>query len=485
MANAKRVTAAAPAATEEARWSFPWGAVPAALATVGDRRLEARSYLTDGFGLRNRLFASSDEVKSLDEVAKIWLPGRLKTYVVPPGRGLPYLSAGQVLEERPRVRKWIARAMVKDPQALKVDPSWLLLTRSGEVGKLTAVYDEHVGVIITDDMLRIEARDSADYGWIYAYMRTATFGAIARTAQYGHMIKHLEPAHVQGMPIPWPSDSLRTEVAQLASKAIDLRRQARRDQAAADSLYEAAVGYTRSRAEVVHSTVRASSLMSGRRRLDAQHHRGDVEELHRLIHSSATHGVNTLQELSLSVSLGNRFKRFFDEGEDGTPYRSAGELFDVNPPVTKRIFSALLDNPEKYMLHAGSIIMACSGQTYGLLGRTKLLTEAHEGIFGSHDLIRILPDTTKVQPGYLQTALSNESVGRPLVVKHAYGTSIPHLDPVDIRQLAIPRFTASIEKSIADHAEAAVKSNMEADSFETAATVRAQDVVNASLSASG
>jgi type I restriction enzyme S subunit len=478
MAEPERVGPAPQEGESQKTWDFPWGPVPAQLATFGDRRLEARSYLTDGYGLRNRLVASANDVRTIGEVAEVWLPGRLKSYVVPQGKGLPYLSAGQVLEERPRVRKWIARAMVKDPASLEVDPSWLLPTRSGEVGKLTAVYDEHLGKTITDDMLRIVTRDADDYGWLYAYMRTPAFGSIARTAQYGHMIKHLESAHVNSIPIPWPEADVRRKIGNLASQAIELRRRARRDHAAADALYEEAVGALRPTNETVHGTVRASDVAKGRRRLDAQHHRADTEAITQLVHSSATHGVNTLDELSESVTLGNRFKRFFDEGEIGTPYRSAGELFDVNPPVVKRIFSALLDNPERYMLHAGWIIMACSGQTYGLLGRTRLLTTAHEGVFGSHDLIRIVPRSDRIRPGYLQTAISNEQVGRPLVIRNAYGTSIPHLDPVDIRKLPIPRFAKTVEDSIAELAESAISLNTQADELETSATDRAQQVVN-------
>ena len=139
--------------------------------------------------------------------------------------------------------------------------------------------------------------------------------------------------------------------------------------------------------------------------------------------------VQPLEDVVESVTVGARFKRYF--GEHGTPYRSASELFDVNPPVTKRIYSALLPDPEKYMLRDGWIIMACSGQTYGLLGRTMVLTENHDGVFGSHDLIRIVPDQARARSGYLHTVLNHVDYGRPRIVRYASGTSVPHLDPQD------------------------------------------------------
>ncbi|WP_156463338.1 hypothetical protein [Frigoribacterium sp. Leaf172] len=290
------------------------------------------------------------------------------------------------------------------------------------------------------------------------------------------MIKHLESAHVENMPVPWPNRDVRDSIGLDATRAIALRRSARKVQQRADDLYESAIGSLESLDDPVVSTVRASVLAVGRRRLDAQHHRGDVEGLRTLISSSATRGVVALKDIA-DVSLGNRFKRFFSEGEAGTPYRSAGELFDVNPPVTKRIFSALLEKPDSYMLDEGWIVMACSGQTYGLLGRTKLLSSAHRGIFGSHDLIRIIADEDLIRPGYLQTVLNHERLGRPLAVSHAYGTSIPHLDPVDIRTLPIPRFAPDVENEIASLTERSVTLNMEADELESMATDRAEAIV--------
>jgi hypothetical protein len=371
--------------------------------------------------------------------------------------------------------------MLTDAAIREVELGWLLMSISGEVGRVTTVYDEHLGKVITHDLLRIEPKDSDNLGWLYAYMRTPTFFSIARSSQYGHMIKHLEVEHVASMPVLMPNEDLRRSIGSDAVRAIELRRAARRTQAEAGSLYAGLMNVGAPTEPVVHGVVRASRFFNGRRRFDGEYHRPDVNELDVAIRSSATHGVSLLHEVTKSVSLGGRFKRFFSESGGGTPYRSASELFDVNAPVTKRIYSALLDTPDAYMLHPGWILMACSGQTYGLLGRTLVTTEAHEGIFGSHDLIRIVPDEAKIRTGYLQTALNHQQLGRPLIVRNAYGTSIPHLDPVDVREHPIPRFATEIEGRIADLAEEAIEFSRQADELETLATTRAEEVVAIAL----
>ncbi|MEU4313941.1 hypothetical protein [Nocardia sp. NPDC024068] len=358
--------------------------------------------------------------------------------------------------------------MVKDASSREVKRDWLLLSRSGEVGKLTAVYDEHLGKVITDDLLRIEPRLSSDYGWLYAYMRTPTFYSIARSAQYGHMIKHLEPAHVLSMPVVMPDPTVRVSISNKVDRALQLRRESRRLQAEADNKYARLLNPSGSPVrQTAWQEVNASEFMSGRRRLEGQYFRSEFRAVEDLIRSAATRGIDIVGEVSKSVSVGQRFKRYF--GPNGTPYRSAGELFDVNAPVTKRIYSAQLVRPERYMLVPGQIIMACSGQTYGLLGRTMILTKQHRGIFGSHDLIRIDPDNYKVRTGYLQTTLGHEKYGRPLVIRHASGTSIPHLDPVDIREVPIPRFDPNVEDEIAELCERASELSDQADTLETEA----------------
>jgi hypothetical protein len=117
-------------------------------------------------------------------------------------------------------------------------------------------------------------------------------------------------------------------------------------------------------------------------------------------------------------------------------------------------------------VQAGWIAMACSGQVYGLNGSALLLTKEHEQQFFSHDLIRIIPDTGKIRAGFLLTALTHPTLGRPLVIRAAYGTSIPHLDPADVSAVPVVRFDAAIEGAIADCAESSAAARAEADALE-------------------
>ena len=126
--------------------------------------------------------------------------------------------------------------------------------------------------------------------------------------------------------------------------------------------------------------------------------------------------------------------------------------------------------------------MACSGQTYGLNGSVSLMTKRHETAFFSHDLVRIVPKVALIRPGYLFTVLGHPKLGRPLVIRNASGTSIPHLEPADIAMTPIVRLGKRIEGQIADAMEEAIEMRVEADVLENELTLKATKLIERLLS---
>jgi hypothetical protein len=75
-------------------------------------------------------------------------------------------------------------------------------------------------------------------------------------------------------------------------------------------------------------------------------------------------------------------------------------------------------------------------------------------------------------------ALGHPTLGRPLVVRNAYGSSIPHLDPHDIAATPIVRLDEGLEIEVADAAEDAVRLREEADRLENALAYEAELIVD-------
>lgn len=102
-------------------------------------------------------------------------------------------------------------------------------------------------------------------------------------------------------------------------------------------------------------------------------------------------------------------------------------------------------------------------------------------MFGSDDPIHIKPDESKIRTGYLLAYLNDPALGRPSIVRNAYGTSIPHLDVKDIKKVRVPRFAADIESAIADLMDRSVRTSAKADRLENEATKLAQKQIDIAI----
>jgi type I restriction enzyme, S subunit len=465
---------------QEAPKAWPWHEVkwlslPASTLMGGDRRLEAENYLSSGYVIRLAI-EKREGWTHLSKLARTWQPSRLKGIQVSRGFGTPFLAATQVFDLRPAPRKFLSLERTEDAENRFVSSGTILVTCSGNVGRAILAYRPLDGVLISHDLLRVETFEKKHWGWIYAFLRSAKCRSMMTSAKYGHVIKHLEVSHLNVLPVPNVDDGVLREFTKGAETILTKRNAAADLVKGAEDLLDDAIGPVNPTANVeIGFSVKASSLLGKRRRLEAAYH-----------HPMAAAILRRFQKLGLSTEpLENvteriwwltRFKRVF--GEEGMPYISADELFSVNPSITKTVMVEQAETPEDYFVKSGWIVMACSGQTYGLNGSVALLDKQHEKFFFSHDIVRIIPRKDRIRPGYLYAILGHPRLGRPLVIRHAYGTSIPHLDPGDVATIPVVRLGDKIEDSIADRMEKAVALRAEADELETAIASRAEAVID-------
>ncbi|HEU5013687.1 MAG TPA: hypothetical protein VFT66_14270 [Roseiflexaceae bacterium] len=400
--------------------------------------------------------------RPFSDFARVWQPLRLKGILVGTDEGTPFLAATQVFDIRPVARKWLALERTSAATERFVHPGQILVTCSGAVGRATLAYAPHANTLISHDLLRVDTRDVLMRGWIYAYLRSPQARAMMSGAQYGHIIKHLETTHLNALPVPEVDAATAADFEQRVARLLGLRNESYRHILEAERLFAESFGSVTPFANEAAFACETSHLSGGRRRMEANFHAPEVKAILRRIKTIGS--ASTVGEVTERVWWMTRFKRFFGEG--GIPYVSADELFSINPTETKQILADAGDNHENYFVRAGWLVMACSGQVYGLNGSAMLMTHGNEAKFFSHDLIRIIPKKDTVRPGYLLTALTHPKLGRPLVIRHAYGTSIPHLDPADVSDIPVVRFPIAIENAIADHAEASAETRAEADELE-------------------
>jgi len=368
-------------------------------------------------------------------------------------------------------------SLAKTPKATDrfVESGTILVSRSGNVGRVTIAHRPHLKRLITDDLLRVEPQEARLSGWLYAFLRTSSFRLMATGERYGHLIKHLETSHLNALPVVMADESVIARFETDVKRIFAWRDASHTLVEEAEGLYSATLGLDTSAAIMdMPFSVQASSFITGRRRLDAFYHNPLVDQI-RQAQVRQAKAVKSLDQLTTRIWWPGRFRRVF--GDNGTPYVSAEDIFDLNPVIAKRVYAGLVGNREDYFLRPEWLVMVRSGQTYGLNGSIRLVGGRLTRFFVSEDLIRISPDPDLIRSGYLLCALSHPLLGRPLVIQNAYGTSIPHLEPSDVSTIPVARFEAEIENKIADRMEQAAQLQAEADELEDQITAEAEDIV--------
>lgn len=450
---------------------WPWHVLKYASVRVnqllaGDRRMEAETYLSRGFSLREAIEARPTGWKSFGDLARVEQPGRLKGILVSQEYGTPFLSATQVFDIRPIPRKFLAHEKMETAKDCFVDDGTILVTRSGSVGRSTLAHVPHRGVVISDDLLRVFANDERDYGWLYAYLHAPQVRAMTIGAHYGHIIKHLETSHLDALPIPIVDDATAVGFSHRVSRILDLRNEGHRLTLEAEACFEKALGLLKIKDWGENGfAIRASkAFLNGRRRFDASVHNPGASEIRRRL-AKGGQGLVSVAEAGFDVWVPGRYKRI--PAEDGVIYRDSADLFEVSPDLTKKFADCGFGDDFCGRVKSGWILMPCSGQVYGIIGTAVLATEALDDQVVSNHVIRIAPQKNpSVRVGYLLTALSHPVWGRPLIKALAFGSSVPEIDSDDLANLEFVRLKPSDESAIADLSEASAKSRAEADVLE-------------------
>ena len=445
--------------------------IPARLAFIGGRRLDGETYLGDGFQCRYRI-RQFDRVDFVGNVAKVWQPARLKGVCVDPTVGIPFLAATQVFDIHPMPRKWLSSAHTPSLESRYLTPGTILVTCSGNVGDALIAYRALEKKIVSHDLLRVDAHDRSLTGYLYIYFRTRHGRAIMQSSQYGNIIKHMEPEHLNAVPVPRFESTLEAE---LDSDVLDIfgwREEAFKLETDAEQVFAKAIGIRISATMDDVSSVPAIELFSRRRRLDGYHYNAVAREL-----ASSINRSSELGELAADVILPDRFTRRFMEG--GLPFIGSEHIFKLNPPVTKFLSPGSMSDSSDYFVEPDWILMARSGQLYGTNGNVALSDTWHAEKVLSEDIIRVVPKN--VRPGFLRAALGHPTLGQPLVLREAFGTSIPHIDPGDIRRIRVPRLAAKIEDEIAENMETANAMRKKAREKEDSAVAKLEKRIDKEL----
>ena len=223
-------------------------------------------------------------------------------------------------------------------------------------------------------------------------------------------------------------------------------------------------------------------MVGGGRRLEGNFHNPVARSAEEAVCAGAV-SVDTVGRLVDRVFVPGRFDHVYGDG--GTPQLDSAQILEVAPDVEKFVLSLRGEKEAGYMVDKGTLLIPCSGQLHGIIGSVVLANDWHEGKVLTNHMLRIVPKTEPtIRAGYLQAVLAHPRLGRPRVLRCAYGSSVPELDPSDILSVTIPRLRRATENRIADAMEEAAQWRADADQLEDHISAEDEDHLMRFLSGS-
>ena len=337
-------------------------------------------------------------------VKDIFWPGRFKRKYVSSKEGKPFLTPKEIFTFKISPRKFVTGY----PKDVEIKKDWILVTRSGSVGRLIISNSILTEFILSDDIIRVIPNSEFPFGYIYAYLNTWIGQAFLTKTNYGGPIKHIEPHHVASIPIPIVDEDIILEVNKKILKAHKMREEAQLKLSEAEELFyqelnlssidEDDVEYFGGEAgrKVKAFTVRASELDL---RFDASYHIPISRKIQEEI--TKTGAFTQFKEIVSWIFVPSRFKRVYVESDDGIPFLQGSHLPLVKFFDIKYLWKKA-PNIESLLIKRGWILMSRSGT----VGNVALATKPIENWAASEHVIRIVPKDD-VNPGYLWMALTS------------------------------------------------------------------------------
>lgn len=355
-----------------------------------------------------------------------------RTWVQDPTYGVPFLSSSDVLLADLSRAPLISRKQVAANPKFVLHQDWILITRSGTIGRMAYCRPEMDGYACSEHVLRVVPDASQIVpGYLYAFLASRYGVPMVVGGTYGAIIQHIEPMHVAELPVPRLGGERERGIHKLVERAAALRATAPPLWARARSTVESEVGWKPIGLGFNVSAVRATVLQ---RRFDAFYFSKPVDDGRKAL---AQHELSSpIREKIESVIEPNRGARMkVDDPNYGIPFLSSSEVFSLTPRADYLI-SKRTSELDTFIMSNRDVLLPRSGQVGGLIGRAVLPVAQIVGMAGSEHLIRLRCKSAE-DAAYLWAVLSC-GPGYLATVGTAFGSSIPSLDRNLIGALKVP-----------------------------------------------
>jgi len=291
-------------------------------------------------------------------------------------------------------------------------------------------------------LIRITAKEETDTGYIYAFLKSKTGNTLINTNNYGAVVQHIEPEHLESIVIPDPDTEIKKKISSLILESFALRDQSNNlvreserlliSELKLPTLDEFNPRYLDKKSGIRSFEVKLSKLEG---RLDSANHLPVVNAILKHLGKYAEE-VTTLGDnrISQNIILPGRFKRVYVEEGQGVVFFGGKQLFELDPSGKKYLsLSHHAGRINKELnIKENTILISRSGT----IGKINITPKHWEGWIANEHIIRLVPADDSIA-GYLYCWLASD-YGYELITHHKYGAVVDEIDTNQVSQVQIP-----------------------------------------------
>ena len=280
-----------------------------------------------------------------------------------------------------------------------------------------------------------------DSGYIYAFLKTNIGQLLIKTSNYGSVISHIEPKHLENILIPNPPEILKKEIHNLVVKSYDLRDESNDliDEAEKMLIEELKLPpiedfkpkYFDKENDIRNFEVSLSKLNN---RFDGSYHIPLIDCIKKHLQKYALSIKYINNGLNAQIILPGRFSRTYVDENQGIKFVGGKDLFQLNPStekfLSKRVHEKIIQT--QLGIKENDLIMP----SRGTIGRSLLAPKHFEGWAISDNLMRITFEDKDIV-GYIYCFFNSE-YGKVLLEREIYGGVVNAIEPSHLCEIPIP-----------------------------------------------
>lgn len=165
-----------------------------------EKRLNASSFSPDAAAsllLINSLTTKGMKSDYVDQIVKdIYYPSRFKRIYSRTG-AKTFLSSKDIFDFMLE-----GKGINNVSEDYLIEPGWILITRSGSVGRVIIANRHTANAAISEHVIRVVPADTTPVGYLYAYLASTIGQPLLVKNIFGGVVNEIEPHHIAKVPLP-------------------------------------------------------------------------------------------------------------------------------------------------------------------------------------------------------------------------------------------------------------------------------------------